>query len=159
MDIMFWVWMGVIVVSAIIEIITTDLISIWFTFGAIIPFIFAATGVVNAEWQIVIFVIISAILIAFLRKITKKFLLRNANTKTNTDALIGKKFKVLEKTDFETTGKIKVNDVEWSIVGQDRETIEKGVVVEILKISGNKLIVKEIIDGKRPENISKTEDK
>ena len=38
MDTMFWVWLGVIAVTAIIEFITCDLTSIWFTCGAVIPY-------------------------------------------------------------------------------------------------------------------------
>ena len=144
MSAMFWVWIVVIVVSVVVEIVTTDLIAIWFTFGAIVPFILSATEVVDTEWQIVIFVVLSVILLASLRNVTKKFLLRNSNTKTNVDSLIGQKFRMIERTDFETVGRLKIKDVEWSAVGEGQATIEKGAVVEIVKISGNKLIVKEI---------------
>lgn len=144
MSVMFWIWLAVIVITAVVELITTELISIWFTFGAIVPFILAAINVVGYEWQILIFVIVSAVLILTLRKITKKFLLRNSNSKTNTDLIIGKHFRMLGRTDFETVGSIKVNDVEWSAVDINQQSIEKGEVVEVVKISGNKLFVKKI---------------
>ena len=144
MSTMFWIWTAVIICSIIVEIITADLISIWFTCGAVIPFILAATNAVNYEWQIVIFVVVSVTLLASLRKITKKYLLRNSNLKTNVDSLIGQKFRLLHRTDFETVGKIKVKDVDWSVIAEDQGTIEEGAVVEIVKIAGNKLIVKEI---------------
>ena len=141
MTTMSWIWLAVLVGTAILEIATADLVSIWFTFGAIIPFILATTTNLHYGWQIAIFFVISAILIASLRKITMKYLLKNANLKTNTDALVGQKFRLLEKTDFETVGKVKIKDVEWSVIGDKQQTIEKGAVVEIVKISGNKLIV------------------
>ena len=144
MDVMFWVWIGIIVLTVILELATMELVSIWFTFGAIVPLILAATKAVGAEIQIIIFIVISAILIISLRKITKKWLLKNSNEKTNTDALIGQKFKMLEKTDFETVGTVKVNGVVWSAIEENREIIEKDQLVEIVKISGNKLIVKKI---------------
>ena len=101
METMFWVWLGVIALTVVLEIVTTDLISIWFTFGAVLPMIFALTTNMSVAWQVVIFLIVSAVLIASFRKITMKFLFKNSNTKTNTDALIGQRLKLIEKTDFE----------------------------------------------------------
>ena len=142
MDIMFWIWLGVIILTAILEIITTDVISIWFTFGAIIPLILSITTDMSIAWQVVIFLGLSAILIASLRKITMKLLFKNSNAKTNTDALIGQKLRLLETADFDTLGKVKIKDVVWNVVGESQETIEKGSTVEVLRISGNKLVVK-----------------
>lgn len=146
MDVMFWVWLGVIVVSAIIEFSTMEIVSIWFTFGAIIPFIMAGTNAVRWEIQLVVFVVVSAILIVSLRGITKKFLLRNSNEKTNVDSLIGKHFRMLERTDFETLGSLKINDIIWSAIGENQQVIEKGDVVEIVKIEGNKLTVRKVVE-------------
>ncbi len=144
MDFMFWVWLGVIVATAIAEFATMEIVSIWFTIGAIVPFILAATNCVRWEIQLVVFVVISAVLIVSLRRITKKFLLKNSNGKTNLDTLIGKELRMLKGTDFETIGSVKVNDVVWSAVGQNRESIGKDEIVEVVKIDGNKLIVKKI---------------
>ena len=149
MTTMSWIWLSIIIGTAVIEIITTDVVSIWFTFGAIIPFILATTTNLHFGWQIAIFFVISAILIACLRKITMKYLLKNANTKTNVDALVGQKFRMLEKTDFETVGRIKVKDIEWSAVGDKQQTIEKGAIVEVVKISGNKVLVKEVVEEEK----------
>lgn len=148
MSTMFWVWLGVIIITIVLELITTDLISIWFTLGAVIPFILATTNSLDFEWQILIFIVVSLVLILSLRKVTKKFLLRNANTKTNTDALVGQKFRLLSKTDFENVGTVKVKDVEWSVVGDNGQFIDKGAIVEVTGISGNKLIIKEIKEKK-----------
>jgi len=142
MDVMFWVWLGVIIVTAIIEFATMEIASIWFTLGAIIPFILAATNAVRWEIQLVIFVVISAVLIASLRKITMKFLLKNNNEKTNVHSLVGQQHRMLTFTDFEHVGSVKINDVIWSAVGEKQQTIEKDEIVEIVKVQGNKLIVK-----------------
>ena len=153
MDVMFWVWLAVIIVTAIVELATMEVASIWFTFGAIIPFILAATNAVRWEIQLVIFVVLSAFMIASLRQVTKKYLLRNSNEKTNKDALVGQKHRMLERTDFETTGRVKINDVVWSAVAKKGETIEKDEIVEILEISGNKLIVKRVEEKSEKEKI------
>ena len=144
MDFMFWIWLAVIVVTAIAEFATMEIVSIWFTFGAIIPFILSATKTVAWWVQIIIFVLISSLLVFLLRSVTKKFLLRNSNGKTNLDVIIGQKFKMLERTDFENIGSVKINDVIWSAIAENQETIEKNEIVQVVKISGNKLIVKKV---------------
>ena len=143
MSTMFWIWLAVIVITAIVEAATTDLVSIWFTFGAVIPFIFAAIDIISPVWQAVIFIIVSAVLIATLRRTTLKLLFKNdKDTKTNADAIIGQKHRMLESTNFETNGKIKIKGVDWSVKGENQQTINQGQIVEVVKIEGNKLIVK-----------------
>ncbi len=142
MDVMFWVWLGVIVVTAVVEFITCDLTSIWFTAGAIIPFILSAVGGIRWEWQLAVFIVVSALLIIFLRRITRKLLLKNANFKSNVDAYIGKQVRMLTRADFETTGSVKINDVVWSAVAFENQTIEADTIVEIVEVCGNKLVVK-----------------
>ena len=151
MSTMFWIWLSIMVVAVILEIITTDLVSIWFAFGSIVPLILSAFDVLNPIWQTTIFVVISAILIVSLRKVTMKWLFKNTNSKTNVDALIGEKHRLLETTDFETLGKIKIKDIDWSVMGEKQQTIEKGSVVEIVKIEGNKLIVKPVSTDNKTE--------
>lgn len=146
MSAMFWIWIGVIVLSVILEAVSMELISIWFTFGAVIPLILSAIDGIGPEIQIIVFILVSAILIISLRKVTKKFLLRNANFKSNSESLIGKEFKMLTDTDFDTVGSLKVNDVVWNAVGDKKQTIKKDTIVEVVAIEGNKLIVKEKIN-------------
>ena len=45
-------------------------------------------------------------------------------------------------------------DVEWSAVGDKQQTIEKGEIVEIVSISGNKLKVK-LAEEKTPQTNDK----
>ncbi len=144
MDYMFWIWLGILVVTAIVELVTMEVVSIWFTCAAVIPFILAATKAVSWEWQLVIFIVLSAAMIIGLRPVTKKFLLKNSNARTNTSAYIGKRYRMLTRTDFETVGSLKINDVVWSAVEENRQALEAGDIVEVVKISGNKLLVKKI---------------
>ena len=77
MDIIFWVWLGVIIATIILEIVTLDLVSVWFAIGAIIPLILSAIGGIAIEIQVGVFVFISAILLIFIRKIAQKILFKN----------------------------------------------------------------------------------
>ena len=143
METMFWVWLAVIAISIIIEIITLDLVSVWFAFGAVVPFILSAIEGVGIEWQIAIFVVVSALLIIFVRKYAQKLLFKNMNAKTNVDALEGRKVRLLEDTDFEKNGSVKINDVVWTAISDDGKLIKQGSLVEIVKVDGNKLHVRE----------------
>ena len=155
MEVMFWVWLGVIVVSAIAEAASMELVSVWFIVGAIPPFIMSAFIGNKVLWlQILLFVIISALLIIFVRKWAKKILLKNANEKTNVDAIVGKKLRMLSKTDFETIGSVKINDVVWSAIGENQQTIDKDAIVEVVKVAGNKLIVKAIEEKKEEQTVT-----
>lgn len=160
MEISFWVWIAVFVISIIVEAVSLEMISIWFALGAILPMILSATKLVGWEIQLIIFIVISAVLILCLRKITLKVLFKNANTKTNKDSLIGLHVRMLERTDFETLGSVKINDIIWSAVEINRDTIEKDELVEIVSIAGNKLKVKALgkLESKQ-ESTTKESDK
>lgn len=144
MSIMFWTWLIIIAITTVSEFLTMELVSIWFTLGAIIPFILASIDIVGWEWQLLIFIVISTVLLLSLRKVTKRFLLKNSNEKINMDAIIGKQYKMLSKTDFETIGSLKINDKTWSAIGENQEEINEGDIVEILEIIENKLVVKKV---------------
>lgn len=144
MEVMFWVWLAVIAVAIVIEILTLDLVSVWFAFGAVIPFILAAVGGIAIEIQIAVFVVVSALLIIFMRNWAKKLLFKNMNEKTNINSIIGKKIRLLEDTDFEHLGSLKINDVTWTAVSHDGKLIKAGQIVEVVKVDGNKLLVKEV---------------
>lgn len=146
MDFMFWVWLAVVVVSAVMEFVTMDLTSIWFTAGAVIPFILSAINGVHWAIQISLFVVLTVLAIVFLRPLAKKCLLKNANTQTNVSALIGKRCKMVTGCDFENMGSVKINGVVWSAVANDDNPIAQDEIVEIVKVDGNKLVVKQVKD-------------
>ena len=151
MDAMFYVWIGIIVVSAVIEFITLDMTSIWFTAGAIPSLIMSIVGGVRWEIQLAVFFVLSVVLILSLRKVTKKFLLRNAKEKTNLDALVGKTYKMLTRADDDEVGTIKVNGVVWNAVSNDGKAIEVGQQVKIVKVDGSKFIVEKVVKEEKVE--------
>ena len=81
---MLWIWLGVIIVTAIIELVTIDLVSIWFTLGGIGALIAYALGL-NQTIQIIIFIILSVICIGISRPLAKKYL---KNTKQSVQTMI-----------------------------------------------------------------------
>ena len=92
---------------------------------------------------------VSLVLIFTTRPIAKKHLNTKVE-KTNAESLIGKKVQVVETIDNRnSTGKIKVNDVEWTARSSESSVvIQSGSEVIIREISGVKCIVELIAERK-----------
>ncbi len=142
MDVMFWVWLGIIVVTTVLEFATMDTTSIWFTAGALIPFILSAVGGISWIIQVVLFVALSCLFIVLLRPLAKKYLLKGVNHKTNTEAYIGKQYKLLTGYDGEELGSVKINGVVWGVVS--KTPLDKDTLVKVIEIDGNKLVVEKV---------------
>ena len=139
-----WIWLGIVVVATVVELLTLDMTSIWFSFSGLVAMVLSAFDKIGWVVQLIVFVVLSAALIIGLRPICRKFFLRHMNEKTNADSLIGKKVYMLSTAKFGQVGSVKIADVIWTAIPEkEDETIEEGAIVEITAISGNKLIVKE----------------
>ena len=60
-----YIWLGVVVVTLVVEFVTFDLVSVWLSFGALVALILAACKV-SYEIQIIVAVVISLVLIFIL---------------------------------------------------------------------------------------------
>lgn len=142
MEYLVWGWLGALILFIIIEIATTSLTTIWFAGGSLAAFL---ANVLNAPlWlQIVLFIVVSLVLLIFTRPIMLKAM-KSSELKTNVDSLIGKRAKVTENiSNIDDTGTAVVNGQEWTARNVvPGEVIEAGEIVEIVEISGVKLIVK-----------------
>ncbi len=139
---MTYVWLGVIVAMVIVEICTTQLVSIWFAVGAFGAFISAIAGVDELWIQIIVFVAVSAIALAATRPVVRKIIKRKA-VPTNADRAIGQTGTVIDKIDNSAeTGLVKVDGSVWTARSEDGSVIENGQIVTVCEIRGVKLIVK-----------------
>ena len=136
----YTVWIVFIVAMLIIEASTTNLVSIWFAFGALGAILAKALGG-DITPQICTFVILSGISIAVAWPFIKKY--HNGKKEaTNADMLIGKIGNVTEDiTSDKFAGKVNVAGQIWSAVSSDGEDILANASVKIVKISGVKLVV------------------
>jgi len=142
-----WVWGIVIVGTLVTEFLTDELISIWFSAGAVVGLILAICGV--PVWvQIVVFVLVSAVLLLSTRKLVKKFT-KKPTEKTNADSLVGKKAKLLTAITEDDNGSVKFDGVVWTAITKGNVCIEAGKRVEVVEIKGNKLVVKELEEEKK----------
>ncbi len=140
---MIWVWLAVVAVSLIVEFMSWDLTSIWFAVAGLVSLILSAIDGIAWEVQLVVFIVISALLLIFVRKICRKLLLKNANTKTNVDAYVGKCSKLLKAIGAdENYGEVKFNGVIWQAMSETGEEIGAGAEVEVVRVEGNKMVVK-----------------
>lgn len=135
-----YIWLGVLVVTLVVEFFTLDLVSIWISLGAFVAMILAGCGV-PYEIQIIVAIVISVACLIGLRKTAMKFL-NKSKEKTNIDLIIGTKTKLLSKITLDGTGTVKVNGIVYSAVSENGEEINEGERVEIVKMEGNKFIVK-----------------
>lgn len=154
MDVSFWIWLSVIIVALVVELATLDLVSIWFSIGAIAPFVMSCFGI--AIWiEIIVFVVVSALLIVLLRKVTLRMLQKGSEGKTNTEAFKGQTRKLLDDITFDDDGAVRFNGVVWTATTADRSEIKAGNYVDVLRVEGNKLIVK--LSDKQPGSKTSTE--
>ncbi len=136
-------WLIVLILSTGIEVATLGLASIWFAPGALAAIIAAALNAPVAV-QIIVFFAVSLLLLYFTRPIAVKYFNKD-RIKTNVESLVGKQAIVISEIDnLQGIGQVVVNGQEWSARNVDDGTkLPVGTVVEIMAISGVKLMVKE----------------
>lgn len=145
-SIMAIVWAVFIVITAIIELQTSDLVTIWFTIGAVGALI-AALFKLPIWLQLVIFLAISTVCLIATRPIAKK-LQQKEVIRTNSDKVIGKVALVTKQISEDEIGEVKIEGREWRAINNDGITFEVGEKVMVEAISGTKLIVSKIEENK-----------
>ena len=140
---MIWFWLALTVALIVVEVSTTDLVSIWLAIAAAVTAIIVAIFPgLHLAWQIAIFVALSAVLLASTRRFVKKFTKRTKEQETNLELYIDKVVMVTEKIDnIDDVGSVKMNGIIWNARSADGSVIEKGEYAVVKKLEGNKLIV------------------
>lgn len=143
-------WIAAIIIFMAIEGFTAALVSIWFAIGSLAALIAGVIGV-GVTGQILTFIVFSAISIICLRKIAIQ---KNKDNKSkiNLDRIVGQRIIVAETVDnAKGVGIAKINDVDWRIVSEDGEVIEKGEAATVVDIDGVKLVVKKVKEPRMAE--------
>lgn len=142
MSVMFYVWLGIFITALVVEIAVPGLVSIWFSAGALIPFVLSIFIGDKLIWlQILIFVIVSFGTIALLRPLIKG---KGAKDyRSNVDSLIGSVAFSESRIEPYKLGTVKVNGLTWNagLESDDMDPIEPEQKVIIKGIKGNKLFV------------------
>lgn len=134
------IWAGLIVFFVLVEAFTMGLTSIWFAVGALAALIASALGL-NIIVQVISFIVLATIMIVYTRPLARK-VFKVGQTKTNVDALIGKRGIVIKTISSFELGQVKLNGQIWTSKAMDEMSHEVGEEVEVIAIEGVKLIVK-----------------
>lgn len=141
-------WLIAMIVFIVGEMITVGLTSIWFAAGALVALIIAACGG-GIVFQIVAFLLVSGILLWLTRPWAKRFI-NSRVQKTNVESVVGARARVTERvSNLDQTGRAVVLGQDWSVRAEDdKEIIEPETLVEVVRVSGVKLIVKKVNEKK-----------
>ena len=136
---MVLVWGLVLIAGVVIEVLTVQFVSIWFSCASLVSLILAGIGA--PRWaQLLVFAAITAILLLLTRPLVQRF--RGGYVRTNVDQNVGRTAVVTEKIKNELSkGRAVIDGVSWKAVSADGAPIDEGEVVVIKEIDGAKLIV------------------
>ena len=126
-------------VCSFIELITINLVTIWFVASAIVAWILSFFNI-PFEVQFAVFVVLGIILLITTRKQLTKWLNKTKH-KTNLDRILNMTGIVTKEITKNDTGEVKVDGKRWTAVSDNN--IKEGATVKILRIDGVKLVVEE----------------
>lgn len=139
------IWFILVLVLLFIELITINLVTIWFVIGSLAAMI---TTLItdNVTIQIIVFIVVSLISLIATKPFIKKMRTRKI-IPTNLDRVIGKTGIVTKEITKDSYGEVKVEGSIWTATSKTK--IEKGSQIEVLKIDGVKLVVEKIKEEKK----------
>ena len=135
-----WIWVALTIIFAVIEVFTLGLTTIWFALAALVT-VFLSFLPIPLKFQVLIFLVISAVLLFFTRPVAiKKF--KTGRVKTNVDSLAGQHVLVTKQIREFERGEVKLNGQFWSARSDDGSTLDEGTKCEVLRIEGVQAIVR-----------------
>ena len=133
-------WLISFVILSLFELITINLVSIWFALGALIA-AFVSLVTDNLMILLAVFTVSSLVLFILTKPLVKKIKAREV-VPTNLDRVIGKSGVVTMEIAKDSIGEVKVLGKRWSAYSD--KGIEENSKVKVLAINGVKLKVEEI---------------
>ena len=134
---MFYVWLAIAIVLAILEMSTANLVSIWYILSSVVAML-VSLFTDNLIIQITVFVLGGTVLLIATKDLVKRII--PEQIKTNLDRIIGMEGVVTSKITKRIPGEVKVDGKHWTATAD--ETIPVDSVVKILEINSTKLKVK-----------------
>lgn len=135
-------WLVLLIIAIVVEIASMGLTSIWFAGGALVA-ILAAILQAPVFLQVILFFVVSIVLLIFTRPVAVRYFNRD-RIKTNVESMVGRQAVVTGEIDnLQGIGQVTVAGQEWSARSiDDKLRIPVGSVVNVVSISGVKLLVK-----------------
>lgn len=149
----YWaMWLVVVVLLAIIEASTVNLVSIWFVISGIITMIVSLfTDLFYLQFGI--FVVLGTILLVLTKPMIKK-ISENRETKLNLERIIGMEGVVTSEINKNVIGEVKVDGKLWSAISNTK--IPVNAIVKAKEIDGVKLVVEKVKEEKPKTEKKKT---
>lgn len=137
---MFYIWLAVVILLAIVEIISINLTTIWFVISGVLA-LFLSFIIDNFIIQFAVFVIMGIVLLITTKPYLER-ILKSRQVKTNLDRVEGMTGIVTGEITKKGFGEVKVDGKLWTAYADKK--IKINTMVKILKIDGVKLKVEEV---------------
>ncbi|WP_342276717.1 NfeD family protein [Spiroplasma endosymbiont of Nebria brevicollis] len=137
---------GLLAITCVtIELLTTNLITIWFALGSIVGLIVGAFNVIW-YWQIIIFLTTTIITLAVGYPLLQQYIHSKPTLKTNLDGLINQQAEMMNDypNNHKVPGIAKLDGKTWTVFSTTNDNFKKGEIVLVTSIIGVKLVIKKI---------------
>lgn len=142
-SILRWGWLIVAMIFFLAEVFTAGFVLAAFGVGAVAASLLAFLGF-GSEWQMVMFIVVSALSIFYSRRFADRITGPQAEG-VGVDRVLGKQAVVLETIDpLHARGRVRVEREEWRAESLNNELIPVDSIVEIVRVEGTRLIVKKV---------------
>ena len=136
-----WVWLLIAMLFFLAEVFTAGFVLAAFGVGALAAFAAALLGL-GIEWQLLVFVVVSAISVVLSRRFADRVTGKQPEG-VGADRMIGKYGVVLNPIEpMEAQGLVRVEREEWRADSVDGHVIPADTVVKVVKVEGTRLMVR-----------------
>ena len=141
MSVLFWAC--AVIAFVVAEIMTIQLVSIWFAAGSLVTLLFSYFYELTAIEQLGLFILSSSIFLLISLPLLRNRRNRKNAVATNAELDVGRHATVIEVINSDKgTGRVTLNGVNWSAVPEnENDIIPEGTVVIVKKVMGARLIV------------------
>lgn len=144
-----YIWIAVIVLGVVADIMSSLMIFIWFSLGALVATVANILGA-SMGVQVILFFAVSVLGIVIGYPMARKMIKKSVKQKdTMENSYIGEVF--VAENDIKDSGQLKVNGIYWTVINTG-DIIRKNEKLKVTGIKGTKLMV-----TKFNENINKQE--
>lgn len=140
LDLWVIIWVVLVIGTIVVEAMSAELTSIWFTVGAFVALVAKLFGA-GPVLQVIIFVVVSAACLILTRPLVKK-IVNQKKSHFNADKVIGASVIVTKQITPDEIGEVRAETVLWRAITVDGSTIEVGEKCTAIEIRGTKLVVK-----------------
>lgn len=139
MNYYFILWISVAILALIADLITSALLFVWFSAGAVLAIIFNKLGF-SFIVQSFVFIAVSSLLMAVGYPVIKRTIRKTIKkTLTLEESYVGRE--LISEKDIVDKAIMKIDGIYWTVKNEGAD-IKKGERIKIVNIRGNKIIVK-----------------